>query len=69
METLYDAGVTPDPGCARSVLAFILCPAAALSGGAAPEPDELEAIEELMAPVKEEAVRRWHSVSRAKAAC
>jgi hypothetical protein len=46
-----------DPESAVDVLAFVFCPTRCF----APDGDdeELEAVEELMLPMKEEAIERW----------
>lgn len=58
MGELLFSGLSPDPHDALAVLAFIFCP----PGVFAPDGDEgeVEAVAELMAPVKAEAVRRWY---------
>lgn len=58
MVHVYSSGITPDPHDAVAVLAFVFCP----PGVFAPASDigEMQAVAELMAPAKAEAVRRWH---------
>ncbi|MEM9488493.1 MAG: hypothetical protein AAGC55_05085 [Myxococcota bacterium] len=58
MTAIYSSGIEPDPYSARDVLAFVFCPPNAFVP--VTEDDELEAVAELMAPAKAEAVRRWH---------
>lgn len=57
MSDIYSSGFEPNPFDARDVLAFVLCPVEAF----APAGDEEErlAVAELIAPAKEEAIRRW----------
>jgi hypothetical protein len=64
MVNVYSSGIVPDPYDAVAVLAFVFCP----PGVFAPECDvsEMQAIAELMAPAKAEAVRRWHEVYLAR---
>ena len=57
MPSTFDCGFAPDPEDPVDVLAFVLCPARVFAP--AGDAGELEAIDELMLPVKEEAVRRW----------
>ncbi|HET6612713.1 MAG TPA: hypothetical protein VFG83_12025 [Kofleriaceae bacterium] len=64
MSEIYSTGFAPDPGSARDVLAFVLCPAEAFAPGG--DAGEMEAVREVMGPVKAEAIRRWqqaHSVA------
>ena len=65
-ETLYSSRYTPDPSCARDVLAFVFAPAEAFAGGG--DPDELEAVLELLGDAKAEAVKRWQDL-RLDASC
>ena len=58
-ETLYSSTYTPDPRSARDVLAFVLTPIEAFAH--ADDPDELEAVAELLGSAKAEAVKRWYS--------
>lgn len=58
-EVLYQSSMTPDPRCARDVLAFVLCPTEAFAP--AGDEDELAAVEQLIQPAKMEAVRRWYT--------
>ena len=57
-ETLYSSSYTPDPRNALDVLAFVLTPVEAFSS----DPDELEAVAELLGAAKLEAVERWFSL-------
>jgi predicted ATP-grasp superfamily ATP-dependent carboligase len=57
-ETLYSSTYQPDPRSARDVLAFVLTPIAAF----AHDPDELEAVAELLGAAKSEAIERWQSL-------
>ena len=59
-ETLYSSHYQPDPGSARDVLAFVLTPVEAFAH--AEDPEELEAVTELLGSAKEEAVKRWFSL-------
>lgn len=64
MGTLYTSGLSPDPHDALDVLAFVFCP----PGVFAPcgDADEMEAVAELLAPAKAEAVRRWYEAYQAR---
>jgi hypothetical protein len=64
MGDILFSGLSPDPHDALAVLAFIFCP----PGVFAPDGDveEVEAVAELMAPVKAEAVRRWYEAYQAR---
>ena len=62
MAHVYSSGFTPDPHDAVDVLAFVLCPLEAFAPGAGPE--EMEAVLEMIAPAKEEALRRWQEADR-----
>ena len=57
-ETLYSSTYQPDPRSARDVLAFVLTPVEAFSH----DPDELEAVTELLDSAKAEAIERWFSL-------
>jgi len=57
-ETLYSSSYQPDPASARDVLAFVLTPIAAF----AHDPDELEAVSEILESAKAEAVKRWFTL-------
>jgi predicted ATP-grasp superfamily ATP-dependent carboligase len=57
-ETLFTSTYTPDPRSALDVLAFVLTPIAAF----ATDPDELEAVAELLGAAKAEAIERWQSM-------
>lgn len=58
-ETLYSSTYQPDPRSALDVLAFVLTPVQAF----ATDPDELEAVAELLGAAKSEAIERWRSLS------
>ena len=60
METLYTSSYSPDPESALDVLAFVLTPVLAFAS--ADDPDELEAVTELLDSAKEEAIKRWYSL-------
>ncbi len=60
METLYTSSYSPDPESALDVLAFVLTPVQAFAS--ADDPDELEAVTELLDSAKEEAIKRWYSL-------
>jgi hypothetical protein len=66
MSTVYSSGIEPDPSDALDVLAFVLCPLRAFAP--AGDEAELEAVAEMIGPAKEEAVRRWQEVYRARRA-
>jgi hypothetical protein len=51
----------PDPEDAVDVLAFVFCPPAAFAPGG--DDDELRAVQAILAPMKEEAVRRWAALA------
>ncbi|MCX5748517.1 MAG: hypothetical protein NT062_39215 [Proteobacteria bacterium] len=57
-ETLYSSSFQPDPRSALDVLAFVLTPIAAFAN--AEDPDELEAVAELLGSAKAEAIERWY---------
>jgi predicted ATP-grasp superfamily ATP-dependent carboligase len=57
-ETLFTSTYTPDPKSALDVLAFVLTPIQAFAS----DPDELEAVAELLGAAKEEAIERWQSL-------
>lgn len=59
-ETLYSSSYQPDPKSARDVLAFVLTPVAAFAH--VDDPEELEAVSELLGEAKEEAIKRWFSL-------
>lgn len=59
-ETLYSSTYQPDPKSARDVLAFVLTPVEAFAH--ADDPEELEAVTELLGEAKEEAIKRWFSL-------
>ena len=57
-ETLFTSSFTPDPQNALDVLAFVLTPAEAFAN----DPEELEAVSELLGAAKSEAIERWQSL-------
>jgi hypothetical protein len=57
-ETLYSSTYQPDPRSALDVLAFVLTPVEAFAA----DPDELEAVAELLGAAKSEAIERWRSL-------
>lgn len=57
-ETLYSSSYQPDPRSALDVLAFVLTPIEAFAS----DPDELEAVAELLGAAKSEAIERWQSL-------
>jgi hypothetical protein len=61
MAQSFGVGFGPDPEDAVDVLAFVLCPAAAFAPGG--DADELRAVEEIIGPMKEEAIRRWAALA------
>jgi len=65
-ETLYSSSFQPDPRSARDVLAFVLTPVGAFAS--AEDPDELEAVTELLDSAKAEAIKRWFSLRNEVAA-
>ena len=60
-ETLFSSSFTPDPRSALDVLAFVLTPATAFANPT--DPEELEAVSELLGSAKAEAIERWHTLS------
>jgi hypothetical protein len=64
MGELLFSGLSPDPHDALAVLAFIFCPPEVFAPDG--DVDEVEAVAELMAPVKAEAVRRWYEAHLAR---
>lgn len=60
-ETVYSSSYQPDPRSALDVLAFVLTPLEAFSS----DPDELEAVAELLGAAKSEAIERWQSLRSA----
>jgi predicted ATP-grasp superfamily ATP-dependent carboligase len=58
-ETLYSSTFQPDPRSALDVLAFVLTPIAAFAS----DPEELEAVAELLGSAKTEAIERWLSLT------
>jgi hypothetical protein len=59
-DTLYSSSYLPDPKSARDVLAFVLTPVEAFAH--VDDPDEMEAVTELLGEAKEEAIKRWFSL-------
>lgn len=59
-ETVYSSSYQPDPKSARDVLAFVLTPVEAFAH--ADNPEELEAVTELLGEAKEEAIKRWFTL-------
>lgn len=57
-ETLYSSSYQPDPHSALDVLAFVLTPISAFAS----DPEELEAVAELLGAAKLEAIERWSSL-------
>jgi hypothetical protein len=64
MRQVYSSGISPDPYSARDVLAFVLCPSGVFVSDV--DADELDAVDEIIGPVKEEAVRRWQESCRSR---
>ena len=62
MNSVYSSGFQPDPASAIEVLAFVLCPASVFAPGG--DAAEMEAVADLIAPAKREAVRRWQAAHR-----
>ncbi len=58
-ETLFTSTYTPNPKRALDVLAFVLTPIEAFAS----DPDELEAVAELLGAAKSEAIERWQSLN------
>jgi hypothetical protein len=59
-ETLFSSSYQPDPRSARDVLAFVLTPPEAFAHPG--DPDEMEAVTELLDSAKAEAIKRWYSL-------
>jgi hypothetical protein len=57
-ETLFSSSYQPNPQNALDVLAFVLTPI----GAFASDPDELEAVAEILGAAKTEAIERWQSL-------
>jgi len=57
-ETLYSSTYHPDPLSALDVLAFVLTPVEAFSS----DPDEHDAVAEVLSAAKLEAIERWQSL-------
>jgi hypothetical protein len=64
-ETLYSSSYQPDPKSARDVLAFVLTPIEAFAH--VDDPEELEAVTELLGEAKNEAIKRWFSLRETNA--
>ena len=62
MRQIYSSGLSPDPSSALDVLAFVLCPSGVFVSEE--DADEMDAVAEIIGPVKEEAVRRWQESRR-----
>jgi hypothetical protein len=60
-ETLFSSSYQPNPRSALDVLAFVLTPIAAFAS----DPSELEAVAEILAAAKHEAIARWRSLHTA----
>ena len=58
MTSVYSSGFEPDPHDALDVLAFVLCPVQVFAP--AGDASEMQAVAELIAPAKAEAVKRWY---------
>ncbi|HWU91131.1 MAG TPA: hypothetical protein VN253_27885 [Kofleriaceae bacterium] len=54
-ETLYSSTYQPNPRSALDVLAFVLTPVEAFASN----PEELDAVAELLGAAKSEAIERW----------
>jgi hypothetical protein len=65
-ETLFSSSYQPDPRSALDVLAFVLTPVEAFAS--VDDPDEREAVAELLGAAKEEALKRWFSLRNESAA-
>ena len=59
-ETVFSSSYQPDPSSARDVLAFVLTPVEAFAQ--VDDPQELEAVSEILGSAKAEAVKRWFSL-------
>ena len=57
-ETMFSSSFQPNPRNALDVLAFVLTPI----GAFASDPDELEAVAEILGAAKSEAIERWQSL-------
>ena len=57
-ETLFSSSYQPNPRSALDVLAFVLTPIGAFAN----DPEELEAVAEILGAAKCEAIERWHSL-------
>ena len=64
MASTFGLGFRPDPEDAVDVLAFVFCPAAAFAPTG--DEDELRAVQAVLGPMKEEAVRRWAALHAAR---
>jgi hypothetical protein len=63
-ETLYSSTYQPNPRSALDVLAFVLTPVAAFAS----DPEEIEAVAELLGAAKTEAIERWQTLRTLAAA-
>jgi hypothetical protein len=57
-ETMFSSSYQPNPRSALDVLAFVLTPI----GAFASDPEELEAVAEILGAAKSEAIERWQSL-------
>jgi len=57
-ETMFSSSYQPNPCSALDVLAFVLTPV----GAFASDPDEIEAVAEILGAAKSEAIERWQSL-------
>ena len=57
-ETLFSSTYQPNPRSALDVLAFVLTPIGAFSSN----PEEFEAVAEILGAAKSEAIERWQSL-------
>ena len=57
-ETLFTSTYTPDPKSALDVLAFVLTPLEAFTT----DPEEAEAVAEILGAAKAEAIERWQAM-------
>jgi hypothetical protein len=59
-ETLFSSSYQPNPRSALDVLAFVLTPVSAFES----DPDELDAVAEVLSAAKHEAIARWRSLHK-----
>jgi hypothetical protein len=64
MVQTYGLGFSPNPEDPVDVLAFVLCPATVFAPGG--DDDELKAVQAVLGPMKEEAVRRWAAIAASR---